>query len=51
MLDNTNYFIKDHKSFVNFDDLGEGSETRIGKSTIIYFNDENKNEVVNFFIN
>ena len=50
IIENTISFINDHKSFVDFDDFEEGSETRIGKSTIIYFNDKNKDKFANYFI-
>lgn len=40
--------VRQYKIF--YDDFGEGSETRIGKTTIIYSNNENKDEFENFFI-
>lgn len=48
---NTRQFIDDHnRKPEDFDDFKEKSKTRIMKTTILYFNDKNKNNFANFFL-
>lgn len=51
---NTKEFINDHNDEEVFDDFEEGSLkslTRYEKTTIIYFNDENKDKFLDYFLN
>ena len=50
MLENTKKFLEDHEGFDDFDDFNEGSKTLIGKNTILYYIDENKNSFFDYFI-
>ena len=43
-------FLNEHNNNMDFDDFKENSKTRIGKTTILYFNDENKDKFANYFI-
>ena len=49
--ENSKLFIKEHNGEKDLDDFHEKSKTRIGKTTIIYFNDSNKLKYVDYFIN
>ena len=51
MLNNTKLFISDHNDFKDFDDFEEGSKTRIGKTVIVYFSDDNKDNFIKYFVN
>ena len=50
IIENSKAFIKDHNGEDDLDDFHEKSKTRIGKTTIIYFNDSNKDKYVDYFI-
>ena len=51
MLENIKQFIEDHDSFIDFDDFNENSKTRLGKTVIMYFVDNNKDNFINYFVN
>ena len=51
MLENIKQFIEDHDSFIDFDDFNENSKTRLGKTVIMYFVDNNKDNFINYIVN
>ena len=50
MLENTKKFIEDNNLFIDFDGFNEKSETRIGKIVIMCFNDNNRDNFINYFV-
>ena len=49
-LDNIKTFIEEHNSFEDLDDFQEKSERRIGKTVIIYFNDNYMDNIIDYFL-
>lgn len=48
--DNIVTFLEDHNDDDDYDDFKENSKTRIGKTTIVYFNDKNIDSIIDYFL-